>query len=197
VRERIWERITPGACFAIGVAVGIIFMNIQKSILLTGGDLLSAESLKRITGIGAGGSALFAYVLRKRGAQFLLLTVFATTYLGFAACAVTAGWYGFSCGVFLAAGVLRYGMKGVLLVLAGIFPQYLFYVPVLCALIKWCDRTCRMIYGRGSLPVQNKTAPVLMERVLSLFVLGILLLVGCFLESYVNPVFLKAFVKIL
>ena len=107
MRERIWERITtPGACFAIGIVIGIFFMNIQKSILLTGGDLLSVESLKRITEIGAGGSALFAYVLRKRGAQFLLLAVFATTYLGVAACAVAAGWYGFSCGVFLTAGVL-------------------------------------------------------------------------------------------
>lgn len=197
MRERIWERITtPGACFAIGIVIGIFFMNIQKSILLTGGDLLSVESLKRITEIGAGGSALFAYVLRKRGAQFLLLAVFATTYLGVAACAVAAGWYGFSCGVFLTAGVLRYGLKGVLLVLAGTFPQYFFYVPALCALFKWCDRTCRMIYGRGSFSAQNKTAPV-MERVLSLAVLGILLLAGCFLESYVNPVFLKAFVKIL
>ena len=197
-RGRIYRGgISRSAFFAVGVAAGIFFINIQKSTLSSGGLLFHAESIKRIAWINAYGSALFAFVVRERMTQFLLLSVFATTYLGIVACDVAAGWYGFSCGVYLASAMLYFGAKGILFILAGIFPQYLLYVPTVWALFKWCDKTCGMIYGKTLVNSQNQKAPLLAERVLSLITLAIASLVGCFLESYVNPHFLNAFAKLL
>ena len=72
-------------------------------------------------------NALFCYVLRKRLMTVLVLAVLSTTYLGLVICAGMALWYGAATGGLLAVMVLRYGMKGILLAAASMFPHYLIY----------------------------------------------------------------------
>ncbi len=191
------DRFPFGSIFLVSLVAGIITMNFGKSILLEDTGLLDQNTLVRLSSVNLGGSALFAFVLRKRMAVFFTLVLAATTYLGMAVCVLGAGWYGFSAGTFLAAGVLRYGIKGLFLALAALFPQYLVYGPALYGLCVWCEKTCRMIYGRGGGPKKEKNTPALTGRVLSLVLLGAMMAVGCALESFVNPAVLGGFLKLL
>lgn len=195
--ETMRERFPFGYIFLVGLVAGILTMNFGKSILLEETGLLDENTLRQLSTVNPGGSALFAFILRKRMLAFLLFVVASTTYLGMAACVIGAGWYGFSAGAFLAAGVLRYGMKGILFALAATLPQYLVYIPVIYGLLVWCEKTCRMIYGKNYYQDRDTKAPVFTGRVLSLLVLFIAMLAGCALESFVNPAILRGFLKFL
>ncbi|MBR1771734.1 MAG: stage II sporulation protein M [Lachnospiraceae bacterium] len=169
-----------------------------KSTVLTETGLLDDDLLRRMQAINPrDGSALFAYVLRRRGLAFLALALLSTTYLGTALCACSAIWYGFALGLFLAVGVARFGIRGVVLFLAAIFPQGLFYLPMLPGLCEWCVRTGRMIYRKEVRPAADKNTPVLLERVLSLLFWAVLLFAGCLLEGFVNPFLLTGWARLL
>lgn len=187
-------------------------MNFGKNILLDGTGLLEEETLREMSSTASDSSVLFAFVLRERMIEFVVLALAATTYLGMAACVAAAGWYGFSTGAFLAAGVLRYGLRGILLALAGTLPQYLLYAPALYGLLLWCEKTCRMIYGKGHYGKEyygkeyygkehyqegSAKIPAFSRRVLSLLILFAVMLAGCALESFVNPAILRGFLKTL
>ena len=49
-------------------------------------------------------------------------------------------WTGFAAGILSVAAVLRMGLCGMLLCIAGIFPQYIFYVPAYLLLIRYYYR---------------------------------------------------------
>ena len=55
-------------------------------------------------------------------------------------------WAGTMAGVFLSVASIRYGMKGIALVLAGILPQYLLLVPACIMLMNWCYKICTALY---------------------------------------------------
>lgn len=191
------ERSSFGMIFMIAFVAGILTMNFGKSILVENTGLLDENMLRQMTSVFPDSNALFAFVLRKRLALMGILIVAATTYLGVAACAVVTGWFGFAAGAFLATALMRYGFKGLLLVAAGTMPQYLLYIPSLYALLLWCEKTCRMIYGRGHRGSLDTKTPILLGRVLPLLVIFVGLYAGCFLESFVNPTILRGFLKIL
>jgi hypothetical protein len=191
------ERFPFGFVFLVGLIAGMLMMNFGKSILLENTGLLGEDTLRQISSVTLGGSALFAFVLRKRMTMVLFLILAATTYLGLVVCAATALWYGVSVGAFLAACVLRFGIKGILLALAGTMPQYLLYGPGLYALLVWGEQTYRMIYGRECCRGRGDTkAPILSGRVLFLCVIILVFLMGCGLESFANPAILSGFLKI-
>lgn len=139
-------------------------------------------------------NALFCYILRKRIIRFLGLAVLSTTYLGLAACMGAAFWYGLSAGAFLATLMLRYGIKGILLAVISMFPQYLVYVPVVLALLLWCQELFRGIYVRGEYSAADRG--FLVKKAGRLLVLMAVLVVGCMLEAYMNPFILMGFLKI-
>jgi hypothetical protein len=182
------ERFSFGFIFLVGLVAGMLTMNFGKSILLENTGLLDGDTLQSMSSVTLTGSALFAFVVRKRMTGMVILVLAATTYLGLAACAMTALWYGFSAGAFLAAGVLRFGINGILLTLAGTMPQYLLYGPAFYALLVWCEQTYRMIY--------HQKTPAISKRVLSLLIIFAVVLAGCGLESFVNPVILSGFLKL-
>lgn len=189
------ERFPFGYVFLVGFVAGILTMNFGKSILLENTGLLDENALRQLASMTLDSSALFAFVLRQRMVECIVLAIAATTYLGLAVCVAMTGWYGFSAGAFLAAGMLRFGFKGILLIFASTMPQYLLYVPAVYALLLWCEKTYRMIYRKGYYQSGDIKAPVLSGRVLLLLGILIVLALGCALESFVNPSILRSFLK--
>lgn len=204
-------KLSYGYIFPVGLIAGILMMNLGKNILLENTGLLDENTLRYMSSAATDGSVLFAFVLRKRMLFVGAMALIATTYLGVAACVFTAGWYGLATGAFLAAGVLRYGVRGILLVSAATLPQYLLYGPAIYALLLWCEKTCRMIYGKnryrgagaeGELRDVSYLAkyltkrPAVFGRIFSLLVILLVMVAGCALESYVNPAILRAFWRI-
>lgn len=189
------EKLPFGAVFLAGIILGIFVVNLGKTFFLENSSLLDEETLYRLKYMTVDNHALFRYVLRKRLASVLILCILATTYLGIPVCMGTAFWYGTSSGAFLAVLTARYGLKGVLLALAGIFPQYLLYAPSMVILLGWCTEINRSIYFKGYRERQN-IRYLLPARIVRFFlVIGIVIL-GCMLEAFCNPGILMAFLKV-
>lgn len=180
--------------FCGGLLLGILVMNMGKSILLDETGLFDEYTLYHMRYMTVDGNALFCYILRKRIGRILALAVISSTYLGLAACMGTALWYGMSAGVFLSCLTLRYGVKGILLAFVSAFPHYLLYIPAVLALLSWCEELFRGIYMRGEFNVADRG--FLIKKIGRLLAILAVASVGCVLEGYVNPYLLLGYLKI-
>lgn len=180
--------------FCAGLFAGIFAIHIGKGILLGSGGIFDESALYQLKYMTVDSNALFWYIFRKRMVRLLGLAVLSTTYLGLAVCMGAAFWYGMSAGAFLTALALRYGIKGILLAVISMFPQYLFYVPAVLALLVWCEELFRGIYVRKEYSAADRG--FLLKKAGKL--LGILAaaLVGVLLEGYLNPYLLMGYLKI-
>ncbi len=181
--------------FCIGVVAGILVMNMGKSVLLKGTGLFDEDTLYHMKYMTIDSRAFFFYIFRKRILVVLGMAALCTTYLGLVVCAGAVGWYGMAAGAYLSALALRYGFKGILLSLVGVFPQYLLYVPAMLALLGWCESLYKGIYSR-SISAELAEKGFLPGKVGKLaLILGVVIL-GCYLEAYVNPKFLLGYLKV-
>lgn len=181
-------------CFGVGLLAGIIIVNLGKGILLGDTGLFNEEILYHMKYMTVDCNALFCYIFRKRIVRLLILAVMATTYLGLVACVGISFWYGTSAGAFLTALALRYGLKGILLAVISVFPQYLCYIPAALLLLNWCEELFRGIYMRGEFNAADKG--LLIRKVGRLALILAAVTGGCLLEGYVNPYLLLGFLKI-
>lgn len=182
--------------FAVGLFAGMLLMNFGKSFLLENTGLLDEYTLYHMKYMTVDSGALFYYVLRNRIGRVLVLAVLATTYLGLAVCIGAVFWYGMCAGAFLATAVIRYGLKGVLLVLAGVFPQYLVYVPAMIFLLLWCHRIYRGIYLDRTLGAGGEKNFSLPKYLLQFACILFAFIAGCVAESFLNPYLMMGLLKI-
>ncbi len=194
-KYRLTGKSAAALAFFGGLAAGILIVNTGKSILLTDTGLFDEDTLYQMKYMTVDSSALFCYLLRKRLSVFLLLALGATTYLGLVLCVGAAFRYGLSAGAYLSALVLRYGLKGVVLAVVGVFPQFLLYVPAFILFLGWAEHLYRSIYFGSTCGDARKKgfAPKKAGQLLLILGLGIL---GCLLEGYVNPALLLGYLKI-
>lgn len=186
-----------------GFFLGILLMNIGKKALLENTELLSEYTLYEMKDSNVDGNAFFWYVLRKRAGAALVLAVLSTTWLGLAAAFTCAVWLGASFGMLLTASVLRYGLKGILLILVGIFPQAILYFPAALYLLQWCYEFCTVMYFPHRVPkgafgmgeATDRNGMMRKKGVHFLLLLGVVIM-GCLLESYVNPKLVSNLLKI-
>ena len=196
-----WKKLYMGrlpllSLLMFGAIAGVLIMNIGKGLLLENTGLLDEYALYHMKYMTVDGKALFVYVLGKRLGLVAVLAVLSTTYLGLILICGATGWYGALLGMFFAASMIRYGIKGVLFTLVGLFPQYLFYVPAFLMLLTWCEQVCRSINFKGSIYTPETDSRHLLEAGLRMFFIVALTIVGGFLESFVNPIFMTALKKI-
>lgn len=187
-----------GYLFLAGILSGILIMNFGKSILLENTGLLDEYTLYHMKYMTVDSSALFCYILCLRLKTVVALVILATTYLGLAVCAGMAYWYGLSAGAFVSAAVIRYGLKGILFFLVSILPQCLIYMPAFAALLLWCEALNRNIYfanhQKHPLVAEGKNLSWMKKAIQLIIILAILLL-GCLLESFVNPGLMKKLLR--
>lgn len=184
--------------FLSGFLIGVFVINIWKDLFLQDMDLLNAVSLSRLRYLEIDGGSFFLYVLKERMEIVLILCLLATTYVGVYAISVFALWMGAMAGIFLSAASIRYGIKGIALVLAGILPQYLLLVPACMMLMDWCYKMCTALYHPAkALDIRYGTKrQYLMKKAVQLLVILVIVVIGSAMESYINPIFLSGFLKI-
>ena len=179
--------------FVAGILAGILIMNIGESILLDNTGVFDEDVLYHIKYLTVDYNALFCYVLRKRLMTILILAVLSTTYLGLAICVGTVLWYGTAAGGLLAVMIIRYGMKGILLAAACMFPQYLLYFPAMFAFLSWGESVYGSIYLRGALEPEKN---VFIKKIMQLAGIIGMIIAGCVMEGFVNPFILTGLLKI-
>lgn len=182
--------------FIIGICGGILLAGLIKSELLSGTELLGENALLQVRYAEIHSKSLFLRLLGQRLGEALLLILLSTTFLGMAAAWFYAIRFGLSLGMLLVTLFAAQGIKGLLLLAAGLLPQMLVYVPVWALLLALAERTCRRLYylngyeGLGGL--KRMGIHLSAQAGLLLFALA----VGCWLEAYVNPYLLRLAVKI-
>lgn len=181
--------------FAAGLLLGFLTINIGKGAWLIDTGLFDEDTLYQMKYMTVDSGALFCYILRKRTCVLLVLSVAATTYLGMAVCMGAACWYGFSAGVFLSALLLRYGIKGIVLAVVSVFPQYLLYVPAFWLFLKWAEHLYRSIYSRSA-AYDASDKGFALKKLGKLALILVLTALGCLLEGYVNPRLLLGYLKV-
>ena len=193
VRRFGFSRIPALQLFVVGFLFGIFVMNIGESILLDKTGLFDEDVLYQMKYMTVDNNALFCYVLRKRLMTVLILAVLSTTYLGLVICVGTALWYGAAAGGLLAVMVLRYGMKGILLAAASLFPHYLIYFPAIFTLLAWGESVYGSIYHRIGTETEKN---ILIKKMGQLAAVIGMTVAGCALEGYVNPAVFLSLLKI-
>lgn len=98
--------------------------------------------------------------------------------------------YGLSFGYILAALTVVYGTLGCVAAIVLMLPQYLFFVPVFCIFLKLSLIKTRHGYEKiFSQSGGHKILGIVTSAVI------VLIILGCVAESYVNPLFIKIFLK--
>lgn len=179
--------------FLAGIFLGMILVNFGKKVLLADTGMLNEEALYHMKYMTVDGNALFWYVMGIRLKTLVGLVVLATTYLGLVAVGCAAVNYGVLAGMFLVSALMRYGVKGILLVITAIFPQYLIYGPAFFFLLIWCEQICRLIYFEKGARLGSRQ--FVLVKLLQLLGIIAVIITGCALESYVNPMILIKLLK--
>lgn len=184
--------------FTIGLFLGILIVNIGYDGWIGESSLLGADMISRLKNSVADGSGLFGYVLKHRLFTICMLGILGTTVIGLPALCVYVCYMGVAAGCLLSVAVIRYGIRGLFLMAAGIFPQGIVLVPGYAALFIWVLGVNRMLYSHGTDHgyYGGYGRQSYLKKALQMGGIIAVVIIGCLLESYVNPKILQFVLKI-
>lgn len=176
--------------YLVSFLAGILAANLIGIEQLEQYGILNEYFIRQLLYTSVNYNELFLYVAEHRGVILLLLLFFGITKLGIPVHFIYIGWNGFSFGVAMVSVIAGLGLKGILILCAFLFPQYLFYIPLYLALFAFC------VVGRGRrLSYQNLKIPApILFLAAGILILG-LFTIGIMMESYVNPPIMKKILK--
>lgn len=178
------------ALLVIGLIIGILTANIFKGYYMEQMEEYQREVFPAISEGDTDYSGLFLRILGDNLREFAVFWIFCITILGIPYMALKITSLGFSAGFFISAIAMQYGFKGILLVLAYIFPHWLIYLPVYYICLSKGYILCRTIYTE-----RREYAGAIIKEIrqyVPLFlVLAVLLLLAGFLEAFVGSFILK------
>lgn len=190
---RSWLYLFVGSFF-----LGILIMNMGNEIFLGEAGIFNTSTMNRLKYIEINDGKFLAYVLRQRLGGCVVLLILSTTALGLISAYGVVLWQGMITGMLITAAVIRYGIKGLLLILGGMFPHQCLLIPGGIMLLGWCLENYYWFhrYGKGTaLYFRSRRQQFFHQGILLLWIL-LVMLIGCVLESYVNPILLSDLVKI-
>lgn len=184
--------------FVLGFLAGILIMNLGSKRFIQDGKLFDMAAINRMRYFDVDSTSFLKYELPQRLKGFLILLVVATTCFGIAAAYFWVAWQGMLAGMVITAAVIKFGLKGILLILAGIFPQHLLFIPAAVMMLCWCYQTCCILYFPGKciwIPYQNKKRQYIHQLGIMFWIICVVM-IGCILECYVNPILVSDIIKI-
>ena len=187
IRWKKAERPNWALPFFAGLLAGAIFVYMNADSFLMETGFLSQLSLERLSRMELNENAFFFYALRRRVGTLWLVAILSTTFVGIFTTYLFVFWTGICGGVVAAVSVMRYGMKGLLLIAGSMMPHFLCYIPAFLFFAVWCFQTCVRLYY----PVRDYTENVQQQKKGKItgrfFMIHGIVIVGIILESYVNP----------
>ena len=165
---------------AVGFLIGIIYQNILSSRNMLTVELFQREQLQQYLQTQVVGEKFIWYVVKSRVmilAALLLLGCVRWKKMLAVSCLLIIGFFG---GILAVSATLQLGMKGILLCLAGILPQGIFYGMMYWVLITYWFHYPERQWNRAKI-----------------IFLAVLFVLGMLVEVYVNPLIVKAVIKML
>ncbi len=184
--------------FMIGLFMGILLVNLGHDTWIRNGSLLGTEMMNRLKNSRPEGEGLVGYILRHRLFTGCLLCLVSTTLVGMPFLCVYICYMGLSAGCLLSVAVVRYGIRGLLFMAAVLFPQALLLVPAYILLIFWAADVNRTLYApRTQLEgYERYSGRFYLKKGVQIVGIMTVVIIGCLLESYVNPSILHFVLKI-
>lgn len=181
-----------------GFFAGVLAMILKQENLLYNTGFLDGYTLGPIKYLEPETKKLLITVFMQRIGVAVLLVILSTTYLGNMAAYLYELWSGLAAGILAAGSVIRYGMKGLLLIAGSLLPQQLILVPAFLLLSVKCCELCGMMYFHGTSGgfSGRDRGRFLLKKGTGMAGCIILIAVGCFVEAYINPVILKFILRL-
>lgn len=165
-----------GVCFLLGV----ILITILSKGKTPENTLFNKSLSLTILEQGWNKKALFLQCLYSRGMIMLLLILLAYTSLRKITFRIITAWMGFSFGMLFKLFFCWCGVSGIGLLMVSVLPQVLFY---------W------MAYGLLYWEMDKRQMRIANSPVGLFLVIGVVIM-GIWVESYVNPFLLRSYLKI-
>lgn len=168
------------ALFMPGFLLGVLYVNLLAKKYVAEPGIFSEYFLDQFQTVKIEPGEYLWYLLRLRILPFLAVLALSMTKMRRVTAALFLLWTGMSAGILISTAVLSMGIRGSFLCLAGVFPQFIFYIPAYLILLWYCWAYPKSPWNR------QKTVFVLTA-----------LAVGILLEIYVNPSVVRAFLSTL
>ncbi len=167
--------------FCAGMAAGTVLVNYMVRTSVMDTSVLTAY-VRELTKKPFEDIYFFIYLCISRLAFFLVLSVLAAAFRTPVLFAGMTAIFGASFGCIVSLAAMVYGYGGILVAAALLFPQYIIYVPIYIFLLKMVDNNkFDDTIGHTSASRLNQRRAVLAA------VFAVLVILGCAVESYVNP----------
>ncbi len=176
-----------------GFFAGILGMILKKESLLYHTGFLDSYTLSPVKFLEPDTRELLENILIQRLGAVILLVILSTTYLGCIVAYLYQIWSGLAMGILAAGSMIRYGGKGILLIIGSLLPQQIIFIPAFLLLSAKCCELCKIMYFRGvtgSLSGKERYR-LLAKKMLHMAGVIMVVITGCFIECYVNPKILK------
>lgn len=182
--------------FMAGFMAGIFLINMNSNFFVGEDGIYSTGTINRLKYLEIENSTFFRYVTAGRFKDYLLLGLMSTTYLGIVIAYGVAALQGMMLGMVITVAVIRFGLKGILLVLSSFFPHQLLLLPAGAMMLIWCCQNCRVLYfDRRTVWNGELKKKYFLRQLIMLVWILMVVMIGCILESYVNPMLLMDVVK--
>ena len=175
---------------AAGIVFGFLFARIFKGYYWNSMELINTDYLYKIRDAAIDYPVLLRYVLWNIYRSFILFWIISATAIGIPYMALCILYGGFQCGFFLTVILMRYNLKGILLIFGYTFPHYLIYIPVAFLCLRTGYWLCRSMYYDNKLGRKGK-AEKIARHIILIILLALVLLIGALLETYVSSFLLK------
>lgn len=164
--------------FMPGFFLGIIYVNFIARKYMAEPGVFSDYFLDQFTTAQIDVREYLPCLLRLRLSPLLALAALSFTKVRKPAAVLFLVWTGFSGGVLISSAAAGLGIRGTLLCVTALLPQFLCYIPAYLILLWYCYSAPRTQWNR------QKT-----------IFLVLAMSVGIILELYVNPVLVRAFLS--
>ncbi len=165
--------------------VGILWANLLGDSSRNRFFMLNEYYLQQLKYSEIDGNGLLLYILENRLPGLLLMVLLSFTLAGILVQILFVGYFGASFGFLCVMAITNFGWKGLVYIGGFLFPHYIFYIIFYLLFLRI------FIKGKEGISTGKK------EKMIQAGILILLLLLGFFSESYVNPVFLKGLIKII
>jgi len=174
----------------LGILLGIIFARLFKGFYWNQIDLLDSNYFSKIKNVTIDYPVLFRYVLWKNFRIFILFWIFSATALGIPYITLSILYGGFQGGFFITVILMRYSLKGILLIFGYTFPHYIIYIPIALLCLRSGYWLSRSMYYDTKMSKKGRTDRIL-KHLIVILILSVALMLGGLLETYAGSFILK------
>lgn len=179
--------------FMAGLFMGILAVNLGHETWIGGSGLLGSQMMSRLKNSRPDGAELAGYIIRHRLFTVCILSLVSTTVVGMPVLSAYICYAGLAAGCLLSVAVVRYGIRGLLFMAAAVFPQIFLLAPAYALLFLWAADVNSILYApRTQLEgYECYSRQFYMKKGVQMIGIIIVSIMGCLLESYVNPKMLQ------